>query len=485
MTRYRALPNWVVLEAGAAEPLYRQIYRRIESAIFAGELPEGSPLPSSRGLAEHLRVSRVTVVNAYDWLVADGLAVTRPGSGIRVARASEVEAGKVAGGRHNGNAVLPLLSRNDAPNRHPCGPPLAFQPDMPALDQFPRQIWSRLLKRCAINADCGTGDERNAGGFFPLRRMIARYVFASRGVSCTASQVIVVGSVRAATRIAVNVLASPGDTVALEDPGYHCSRNALGRLPLTLEHVPVDQRGMQVDEALRRVPHARVFCVTPCQHWPTGVMLAPDRREALLGWSHHSGGWIVEDDGASAVQYQQPVPPPLKAHPHGERVIFIGGFSRTLGPSIGCAYLVVPADLEREFVEEAAACGSEPSLYVQAALSDLMAEGHFTRHVQKLRTVLRSRRDILCQALAEAGERHVSIRPPAGGLQIVADLRPPVRAEDLCEEAAKRNLTVVPLSLHCLHRPAPNAVLLGFGSVAEADIAPAVGRLLQAVRAAG
>jgi GntR family transcriptional regulator/MocR family aminotransferase len=126
------------LEAGAAEPLYRQIYRRIESAIFAGELPEGSPLPSSRGLAEHLRVSRVTVVNAYDWLIADGLAVTRPGSGIRVARASGLEAEKVARGRHDDNAILPLRGCDDAPNRHPCRHPLAFQPDMPALDHFPR-----------------------------------------------------------------------------------------------------------------------------------------------------------------------------------------------------------------------------------------------------------------------------------------------------------------------------------------------------------
>jgi GntR family transcriptional regulator/MocR family aminotransferase len=484
VARYRALPDWIVLRPGTAEPLYRQIYRRIEAAILEGKLPPDSILPSSRDLAEHLGVSRMTVVNAYEWLIAEGLAATRPGSGIRVA------VDQPAPEAHRSRAGPAERSPPGTPHpghplrMHPRGPALAFQPDTPALDQFPRQVWARTLKRCGCSPERDMLDYGHRGGYAPLRQMIARYLISSRGVGCDPSQVIIVGSIPAAIHLAAAILALPADVVALEDPGYSWARKAVERLLLNCEHVAVDDHGIRVDELVQRLPHARIACITPCHQWPTGVSLSAERRSDLLAWTRTAGAWVLEDDYDSEFHFELPVPRPLKADAGSERVILIGGFARTLVPSIRCAYLVVPAGLEDAFVEQVIILGAEPSLHIQAAVAEFMKEGHFTRHIQRVRKVYRTRRDALQRALTEMLGGIVTLRPAAGGLQVVADLPAHLAAEAVAREAAKRALTVRALSIHYARQPAANALHLGFGAVPDAEIEPAVRRLAEAIDAA-
>lgn len=484
MGRYRVLPDWISTTADAAEPLYRQIYRQIENAIGDGRLAPGIHLPSSRSLAEHLSVSRVTVVNAYELLIADGFAETRPGSGIRVAR-------EPLGGLENpiceaigGDAPRAPFDLDTPLRMYRRGGTPAFIPGTPALDQFPRRIWSRMLRRSGLSSDRDMLDYGHRGGFAPLRQMIARYLLLSRGVGCDPSQVIVVSSVTTAIHLTLSVLGTPGNVVALEDPGYYWARKAVERLPLKVQYIAVDEQGVRVDQLVQLRPEARMAFVTPCHQWPTGVALSHSRRQDLLAWSLRTDAWILEDDYDSEFHFEQPAPRPLKSDPGSERVILMGSFSRTLVPSIRCAYLVVPKSLQEPFVDQVIGLGAEPSLHIQAALADFIREGHFTRHIQRVRKVYRARRDALRRALVETLEDIADVRPAAGGLQLIVDLPVDICADAVSRQAVKRELTVRALSVYCARQRPPNALHLGFAAVPDNEIEPAVRRLAEALNAA-
>jgi GntR family transcriptional regulator/MocR family aminotransferase len=295
MARQRILPDWISVVPGSPEPLYRQISRQIECAVHEGRLLAGTYLPASRNLARHLGVSRITVLNAYELLVADGLLETRNGSGTRV---SEDAAGGIH--RRTGDPIAKLY-RNDLwdPPARPAeskNGPLAFRPGTPALDMFPRQVWSRMLRRQSLRADRELLDYNNQCGYTPLREMIARYLLTSRGVCCHPSQVIVVTSTRTAISLACFVLTSNGDTAALGFPGYYRAQTSFELSGLKPVQVPVDAEGLCVDELTRRSPGARVVHVTPCHDWPTGVPLSSERRQDLLAWAQRQNAWILEDD---------------------------------------------------------------------------------------------------------------------------------------------------------------------------------------------
>jgi GntR family transcriptional regulator/MocR family aminotransferase len=317
-----------------------------------------------------------------------------------------------------------------------------------------------------------------------LREMIARYLVTSRGVSCSPAQVIVVAGVRAAISLACSVLTKPGETAAWGDPGYRWARGSLELAGLRIIPVAVDDSGLRVGDLATRAPDARLVYVTPCHHWPTGVTMSPGRRNKLLAWARTRRAWILEDDYDSEFRFDGPPSRPLAAESGGERVIFVGTFANTLAPSIRCAYLVVPETLEQRFVDNAIYLGVEPALHIQAALADFIGEGYYTRHIQTMRKVYRARRDVLEQSLTESLGHRLAVRHPAGGLQLVADLPPNISAEAVSDLAARRDLTIRPMSIYYAARAPLNALHLGFAAVPEPEIAPAVHRLAEVIATA-
>jgi GntR family transcriptional regulator/MocR family aminotransferase len=334
-----------------------------------------------------------------------------------------------------------------------------------------------MLRRRAIRADRELLDYNNQCGYQPLREMIAHYLLTSRGVRCRSSQIIVVASTRTAISLACFVLTKRGDTAVLGLPGYYRAQTSFQIAGLNPVQVPVDAKGLCVDELTRRAPDARVVHVTPCHDWPTGVPLSSERREDLLTWAQRQNAWILEDDYDSEFHFDGPPLKPLKAEVGSDRVIFLGSFSKTLAPSIRCAYLVVPENLEERFLECAVGIGAEPSLHLQGALADLIKEGCFTQHIQRMRKAYRARRDELQRALTQTLGDVVAVRPSAGGLQLIADLPPHVCAEAASRRAAEQDLYIRPMSAYYFGRPAPNGFHLGFAPVPEHEIAPAVQRL--------
>lgn len=476
-----ALLNWVSVDRAIDVPLFRQISDQLRSAIMSGDLASGAYLPASRSLAVELRVSRNTTLKAYDKLLAEGFLESRQGSGTRVARVLDERPTATRNETQALFRIVPEHTEVHIQEMYEGEPPgVTFQPGIPGFDAFPRLLWSRLLRRHALRNDQFILDYAHIGGYAPLRLELAKYLNGSRGVACSPEQVIVVTSTRAAIVAVARTLWKPGATVAVEDPGYTVAMRVLSAAGIRLRLVPVDERGVRVQDFVTNENACAGVYLTPAHQWPMGVTLSAERRMDLLDWAERAGAWILEDDYDSEFRFDSPPVAPLHASGTG-RVIYIGTFSKTLVPSIRTAYLVVPTDLVHRFERTVYQHGVEPALHVQAALADLISDGHFARHIVLMRKLYKKRRAILVDALHEVFQDRLDLTCPAGGLQIIAHLPDSVPALRFAQEAAEADLVARPMAAYQVHGKAPNAVHLGFAAVPEADIESGVRRLHEAV----
>ncbi|WP_437725219.1 PLP-dependent aminotransferase family protein [Sorangium sp. So ce861] len=485
----------VALDPASSAPLHRQVYEAVRGAILAGRLRSGSKLPSTRALAAHLGLSRNTALGAYAQLLSEGYLRGRIGSGTYVADALP-ERLLLARPRPEprpspspGDGALSrrgaLVAGAASPFRRaaaPLGPAgWAFQVGVPAFDAFPAAVWGRLMSRRWDRSWRALVPRCEPQGYAPLRRAIADYLVTARGVRCTPDQVIVVGGAQQAISLAAEVLLDPGDPVWVEDPGYTAARSALVAAGATPVPVPVDEEGLDVAAALRGLP-ARLAVVTPSHQFPLGVTMSLGRRLALLDWARSSGGWVFEDDYDSEFRYAGRPLAALQGQSPGARVIYAGTFSKVLSPSLRLGYLVVPEGLVDAFVAaKALADVSSPSLE-QAVLSDFMAEGHFARHVRRMR-VLYERRQAALVAAAERELRGLlEVRAAPAGMHLLGWL-PAGRADGAAaERAAANGVRCVALSELRVRSAGRGALVLGYAAAGEDEIDEGVRRLRAALR---
>lgn len=480
--RSALLLNWISLDHGSDLPLYRQVSDQLRRAILCGGLAPGAWLPASRALAADLGVSRITTLQAYDQLTAEGFLEGRRGSGTCVAPLLAEKRGATTPTTQSLFQTVPAHAEVHVQALYDGEPPwVAFQPGIPAYDAFPRLRWARLLQRHALRNDQFILDYAHIGGYAPLRHELAKYLNGSRGVSCEPEQVIILTSTRAAIEVAARTLWPPGASVAVEDPGYVMAKRVLTSAGFGLRLVPVDEEGARVDDLVATPEGCVGACLTPAHQWPTGATLSARRRIALLDWARERGAWILEDDYDSEFRFDSP--PVATLHSLGSgRVLLIGTFSKTLVPSIRTACMVVPPDLAGRFEREVWQHGVEPALHVQAALADFLGEGHFARHVVAMRKLYARRRALLVRSLTAAFGDRLRIHCPAGGLQLIAHLPDGVSALTVSRLAAEADLVARPMSAYQVNGPEPEALHLGFAAVPEAEIAPMVARLHAAVR---
>ncbi|WP_437876961.1 PLP-dependent aminotransferase family protein [Sorangium sp. So ce513] len=487
----------VVLDPASSAPLHRQVYQALRGAIFAGRLRPGSKLPSTRALAAHLGVSRNTVLGAYAQLLAEGYLRGRIGSGTYVADAPPEHlllARREPAPQPSPSPCAAALSRRgalvaDAPSpfRRASAPPhgpsgWAFQVGVPAFDAFPAVAWGRLMSRRWDRSWRALLPPHEAQGYAPLRRAIADYLVTARGVRCTPEQVIVVSGAQQAISLAAEVLLDPGDPVWVEDPGYTAARGALVALGAVPVPVPVDDEGLDVTAGVRRAASARLAVVTPSHQFPLGVTMSLGRRLALLDWARSAGGWVFEDDYDSEFRYAGRPLAALQGLSPDARVIYAGTFSKVLWPSLRLGYLVVPEGLVDAFVAaRALADVSSPSLE-QAVLADFMAEGHFARHVRRMRVLYERRQAALVAAAARELPGLLEVRPAPAGMHLLGWL-PPGRADrDAAERAAANGVRCVALSELRIDPAGRGALLLGYAAVPEDAIEEGVRRLAAALR---
>jgi GntR family transcriptional regulator/MocR family aminotransferase len=471
-----ALPH-VRIDRASDVPLYRQIYEGLRRAIIEGLLRPGQRLPSSRAFADDLGVSRLSVLTAFDQLRHEGYLSGRVGSGTFVSAALPDDALRstgvagVGGGRRLAPAARPVRRVRDEGGMRP------FRMSLPALDLFPNDIWSRLVARRARALTPALMAYGDPAGLVSLRSAVAEHLRTARAVRCEAEQVLIVSGSQAALRIAAAVLLAPGDVVAIEEPGYVGARSALQAAGAELQPIPVDDEGIDVAALHALGRKVRAVYVTPSHQYPLGVSMSAARRLALLDWAARHNAWILEDDYDSEYRYVSRPLGALQGMDSRDRVVYVGTFSKVLFPSLRVGYLIVPPALVEQFALAREAFDVFPSSLYQLVLADFIREGHFARHLRRMRLVYAQRRDALLDGIARHCADHLTVHNADAGLHLVTTL--PARTDDRAVIAAMaaRKLTAMPLSACYQGAGAQPGLLLGFGGFDERRIGQAT-RLL-------
>lgn len=467
-------PSFAPLQEQSGLPLYRQLYDRVLAAVAAGTLSPGDRLPSARAMAKDLGVARGTVELAYSLLVSEGylLALGQKGTVVNPELQKPVSTA----------TALPVSS----PVIEDCAdslwrPPqlLPFQMGVPALDAFPRKIWARLGARYLRGMRLGDLDYPAPHGLAALRSAIASYLQVSRGIDCGAHQVFITSGWRNSLSLVAHTLLQPGERAWVEDPGYPTTRQVLRQFGLALEAVPVDADGMNVEQAIAASRPAQVAMVTPGHQSPLSMALSLPRRQLLLDWAARTGAWIVEDDYDGEYRYvSRPLPALASLDRHG-RVLYAGTFSKVLFPGIRLAYLVVPqaqvAAFER--VGRALFAAGSPSI-TQALVAEFAAEGHFARHIQRMRRLYNERRAVTLEALERTLPRGMQVERSPGGMHLVLRLPEEVSDTALAEQLLAKGMSVQALSRWAASSQRQSGLLLSFTNCATAAPGEQLGTLI-------
>jgi GntR family transcriptional regulator / MocR family aminotransferase len=469
-------------------PLYRQLYCALRRAILSGRVPAGSRLPSTRWMAGETGVARNRVVLAYTQLLDEGYVVGRVGAGTYVA--SELpgdERAAAAPARLPAATRPPRLTRS-ARTLMARGPGwIATSPELrydfacgrPSFRDFPQSVWARLVRRRVRVTRAADLDYAPAAGIPELRSAIADHLTRWRGVVCTAEQVIVTSGSQQALGIIAGLLLEPGDCVALEEPHYAGARQAFQAARATVVPVRVDAQGIDVERLAGSRCRMRLAYVTPAHQFPTGVVLPLARRLALLDWARRTGGYVVEDDYDSEYRYAGAPIESLQGIDRDGRVFYVGSFSKILSPALRLGYLVVPTALVRAVTMGKMAADLGSASFEQRVLAEFITAGHFAVHLRRSRRRQAARRVVLLEAITEHLGRGVQVVGGEAGLHVMVVPRRSASADvaRLVRRAAERDVGVYStLALH-LRRPRTAALLIGHGSLSEAEIRVGMSRL--------
>jgi len=402
----------LTLKRGQARGLSEQLRQQIEQAIIDQRLPPGARLPSCRDLAAQLGVARGTVRASYDMLVDRQVLHTRGAAGTFVHHLPVLS--EAAGAQ----AVVPLSLREGGEDYD--SPPLTFQMGIPASDSFPAKVWLRILQRqtrALVGKPASYPDPR---GTPALRQALVAWLAVARGVRCHADQIFITNGYAGAMGLIGLAMDFQGKQAWLEDPGFMVARQAVETLRVRPVAVPVDAEGLQVEEGLARAPDAAFALVTPGQQAPLGVTLSPARRHALLNWASHQQRWIIEDDYLGELQPGHRAAPALAALDSEGRVLHIGTFSKSLTPRLRLGFIVVPPALVSRFAEVCALLAPASSGLLHDAVAVFLREGHFMRHLRRMKRVYHERLEQMMAALqphfpeVQRAGLAVIVRLPAG-----------------------------------------------------------------------
>ena len=461
----------LTLDPTETDPLFLQIAARVRSAIVSGGIAAGARLPSARALAAQLGVARGTVDAAYALLAGEGAVVTAGSGGTRASGS--------AGSRIEATAHTPdMFAEARAPKR---SDPLPFQMGLPALDAFPRKLWSALTVQAARSAQPTDLARVDPTGVPALREAVAAYLGVARGIRCSAGQVLITAGYQGALSLVRQVLLRPGDPVWMEDPGYYMTRQALEAAGARVVPIRVDREGLRVSSGMTTAPKARLAVVTPTHQCPTGVALTLPRRMQLLAWAGDAGSWILEDDYDSEFRYVGRPLPSLKSLDRGQRVLYAGTFSKVLFPALRLGYLVVPPELAVAFARASGLQSMGQPALEQHVAAAFMNKGHFSRHIRRMRILYGERRKALAAALEAAFGARVSLEMAAGGMHLLA--RFPEGGSDtvLAKRAAAAGLAPSALSSLTLAHDPGQGLLLGFTNIAAGDAPAMAARLATAL----
>jgi GntR family transcriptional regulator / MocR family aminotransferase len=472
------------LDRKGGKPLYVQVYDSFRAAIVGHGLRAGERIPSTRALALELGISRIPVLNAYAQLLAEGYFSSRVGAGTFVSSSlpgqhtpPENEGPRLVGVRGTRRAIARgalALPRYERPAW--VGGKGAFSVSQLAVDTFPMRVWSKLAARYWKNLSLSALQYGDPMGSRELREAIGTYLRAARSVRCEWQQIMIVSGSQQALDISARVLLEAGNPVWVEEPGYWLTRHILTVAGCRLVPVPVDDDGMDVAAGIARCRRARAAFVAPSHQYPLGATMSASRRLQLLEWAQSSGAWIVEDDYDSEYRYDSKPIASLQGLDRSTRVIYIGTFSKVLFPSLRVGYIVIPPDLVEHFLAVRHAMDVGPPHQFQAVLADFIKEGHFSRHLRRMRLEYGGRRELLVSCIRKELGAMVELHGAEAGLHLTVTLPRGYRDRVLAARAAREKLWLWPLSPSYLGQKVRQGFILGFGGVNAAEIPASVGR---------
>lgn len=475
--------------------LYQQLYQSLRSAILAGQLSPGTRLPATRAMARELGISRNTVLLAYEQLLAEGYAVGQTGSGTYVASslpdamltaAAVPEAVECAP-----QDVAPRLStygRHAAANS-PLNPPSEpdrpsalrydFRYGLPAVEEFPHDIWRRLLARRARSASLRSLRYGPPEGYGPLREAIADYLRRSRAVVCDPEQIVVVNGSQQALDLTARVLLDPGDRVVIEEPHYQGARQVFLAAGATLLPGRVDAEGLDVAALPQEASEARLAFVTPSHQYPSGAIMSLARRLALLSWAEDTDAYVLEDDYDSEYRYEGRPVEAVQGLDRNGRVIYVGTFSKVLFPALRLGYMVLPRPLVQPILAAKWLTDRHTSTLEQEMLTDFIREGHFERHLRRSRTRNAALRAVLLEALDTHLGSRISISGANAGIHLLVWLHyiAPDQLDALIAAAARVDVGLYAVTPYYMTPPNEAGLLLGYAAMTETDIRDGIERL--------
>lgn len=465
-----------------AVPLQLQITNAIRDAVCDGTLKRSARLPSSRTLASALGVSRITVVAAYDRLSADGYLRSDSTSGTFVSD-------KLPHSTKSAPLGCPertLSERGKQLIRAPGGIQErkgAFVPGVCDTDCFPDQIWRRIQNRYLGKRHAELMGYSNPGGYLPLRRALSEYLRVSRAVRTSPEQIIVTMGSNQSIDLCSRILADPGELAYVENPCHWATPILLRANGLEVEAVGVDNDGMNVERCARR---ARLIVTTPSHQFPMGVTLSDERRAALHAAAEQWDAFVLEDDYDSEFRYDQRPLPSLQGSDENGRVILMGTFSKVMYPGMRLSYIVVPPDLVDAFAAASLRLYRPGHLPLQAAMADFMVDGHFSKHIRRMRDIYGARQSELLGCLDRCFGDRLETSRNAAGLHMTIRLRELADFDTTVSRSIEQGIYL--RRLHTFNQGDPqfrDGFLLGFGALDVEAIRPAVeafARIVDSVR---
>ncbi|MBX7171213.1 MAG: PLP-dependent aminotransferase family protein [Pyrinomonadaceae bacterium] len=465
--------------------LFQQIYENLRQAILSNRLQFGFRLPSTRSLAKEINVSRNTVMGVYDQLIAEGYLEGKTGAGTFVAKdfPTEIRNTKKIETLSNSKTTRTVSKRSQIFSKISSGfapvvkKPRAFQTGFSALDEFPIEIWTRIASRKLRNIPRSHLDYCATQGYLPLREEISKYLASARGVHCQTDQVIIVAGSQQGLDLISRVLLDVDDLVWMEDPSYIGAKAAFLGAGAKLIHVPLDFEGLNVKKGNELSPNARLAYVTPSHQFPLGLVMSLSRRLELLEWANKNSAWIVEDDYDSEFRYEGKPLMALQGLDNNQRVIYSGTFSKVLFPSLRLGYLIVPIDLVDIFTKTLSFISNHAPILEQIVLTEFIREGHFGRHIRRMRNFYAERQKVLIEAIKNDLSKYLKVEKDAAGMHLVGWLKNGLDDQVIAEKALEFGVYTPPLSFYCVKNKLPAGLLLGYTGISPTEILGGVRRL--------
>jgi GntR family transcriptional regulator/MocR family aminotransferase len=461
--RPELLLDLIALDRKSDEPLYRQLYLRLIELIMDGSLPIGGRLPSSRGLAQKIKVSRNTVVGAYQQLEVEGYVQTQRGSQTFVAAAPTRLITRRIEEPEGQNDPLSKRGRqivSQPMNFFGLAHRRSLQPGIPDVSHFPFVTLRRIIAhRLQAGGDYVFGYQ-HITGYPPLKQAISRYLAAARGVRCEPDQIVITNGAQPAFDLLARILTDPGDSVWMEDPGYPAAQSAFVAAGASITPLPVSAEGWRLSAPPEDKP--RAIYVTPSCQCPLGVTMRLEQRLRLAELARAYDAWIIEDDFDGEYRFSGNAVPALQGVTADSRTIYVGTFSKTMFPALRIGYMILPSNMVANLSQAMFLTGQYASGILQAALADFIEEGYFTTHLGRMRRLYGKRREefmVSCQS--ELGE-WLDPAPTDSGIQSLWYCRSGLNDVEITLRARESGVVVTPLSLHYRQSPPRHGLILGY-----------------------